>query len=74
MSLLIGYLRPWGEGYVVVGDCCATAQQQISLPAVYEINVLPYKQPCCECGRELVAANSNFPVLFGGQRSKQNVH
>jgi hypothetical protein len=74
MNLAIGYLRPWGEGYVVVGDCCATAEQRTSLPAVYETNVLPYRQPCSECGRELVKANASFPVLFDGKRSKPYVH
>ena len=74
MSLLIGFLRPWGDGYVVIGDCCATAEQQASLVPVYQVNIRPYRQPCCECGRELVTANANFPVLFDGQRNKQSVH
>ena len=74
MSLLIGFLRPCGDGYVVVGDCCVTAEQPASLVPVYEVNILPYRQPCCECGRELVSANANLPVLFDGLRSNQNVH
>ena len=63
----IGFLRPWGDGYVVVGDCCATTEQQASLPAIYEVNILPYQQPCHLCGRPLVTANANFQVLFDGQ-------
>jgi hypothetical protein len=72
MSTLIGYLRPWGDGYVVIGTCCATDSQREMLTPIFEVNILPYRQPCCECGRELVAANGNFPVLFDGSGVKKS--
>ena len=51
---------------MVLGTCCATYSQWNTPTPIFEVNILPYRQPCCECGRELVMANANFPVLFDG--------
>lgn len=61
----IGWLKPSGSGYVVIGRCCIDKIGPHTLARVYRANVIPYSQRCCDCGKELVPGGS-IRDLFDG--------
>jgi hypothetical protein len=61
----IGYMKvkPREVGWRVVGPCCAVDTDK-SRP-VLRVNIVPYSQHCCDCGKELVPGGS-IRDLFDG--------
>jgi hypothetical protein len=60
----IGYLiiNPFPQtkvfaGYRVVGLCCASKIKSLG-SKIYKVNVYPYRQSCCMCGKALVEGQS----------------
>lgn len=65
----IGYLVPTGDGHFFVR--CIRCQKQVgenvSLTPVFDINIKPYNQHCCDCAAHLIVGIKSFPELFDGR-------
>ena len=75
-SMLVGWLVSVGSGYFVScelhGPFPVAGDDSKPVP-VYEENILPYRQDCILCGREIGSGKADWPVLFDGQGLGQGV-
>ena len=72
MSQQVGYLtwHPFDkDGWFVVGSCCASKVKHTS--AIYHVNIYPYRQSCCACGKVLVEGAKGWCELHTGNSVAQ---
>jgi hypothetical protein len=66
IGFLVSVVSPGKDtAWFVVGSECGCADKRDHGSAVYRINIIPYSQHCCECGKELVKGGS-IRDLFDG--------
>ena len=73
MSQQVGYLtwHPFDkDGWFVVGSCCASKVKHTS--AIYHVNIYPYRQSCCACGKVLVEGAKGWCELHTGNSIPSN--